>query len=142
VVCERRVGGGGTGILRTSLGNVSPAEAARYLVELAHTTAEVGDAAIGGAFADVDLAQLPPRSDEDAPLGSRRQALLWLGQGDYPTEDLVKLYGDLKPRAFRLSHFSCKRRWAIEADRRRATIPITRFGARDVLARADKDQRR
>lgn len=94
----------------TDLGNVSPAEAARYLVELAHTIGgSSGDAAISAAaFADgVDLSPELTRlvRDEDAPLGSRRQALFWLGQGDYPTADLAKLYGDLKPYALR-EHFA------------------------------------
>jgi hypothetical protein len=94
----------------TDLGNVSPAEAGRYLVELARTMGgSSGEAAISAAaFADgVDLSPELSRlvRDEDAPLGSRRQALFWLGQGEYPTTDLVKLYADLKPYALR-EHFA------------------------------------
>jgi len=94
----------------TSLGTVSPAEAARYLVELAHAIGgSSGDAAISAAaFADgVDLSPELSRlvRDEDAPLGSRRQALFWLGQSDYSTTDLAKLYDDLKPYALR-EHFA------------------------------------
>jgi hypothetical protein len=93
----------------TDLGNVSPPDAARYLVDVARTIGgSSGDAAISAAaFADgVDLSPEFTRlvRDDDAPLESRRQALFWLGQGDATTTDLVTLYATLKPYTLR-EHF-------------------------------------
>lgn len=93
----------------TNLGNVSPAEAARHLVDLARTIGgSSGDAAVSAASLaeGVDLSPELARlvRDDDAPLSSRRQALFWLGQSDYPTVDLAKLYAEVKPFALH-EHF-------------------------------------
>jgi len=94
----------------TNLGDVSPADAARYLIELARTVAgtSAGDAISAAAFADqVNLSPEFSRlvRDSNAPLESRKQALYWLGDGDVQTAELAALYADLKPFELR-EHFT------------------------------------
>jgi hypothetical protein len=88
------------------IGVVSPTEAARYLLALAHTVGgnNAGDAVSAAAFADVadvspELASLV--RDDAASLEARKQALFWLGQSDFATTDLVRLHESLKPFALR-----------------------------------------
>jgi hypothetical protein len=88
------------------LGDVRPGDAAHYLLGLAHTLAgnSADDAVSAAAFADVadvspDLVQLV--QDAAASLETRKQALFWLGQGDFPTADLVRMRETLKPFALR-----------------------------------------
>jgi len=88
------------------IGVVSPSEAARYLLALAHTVggSNAGDAVSAAAFADV--ADLSPElaslvRDDAASIEARKQALFWLGQSDVPTADLVRLRDSLKPFSLR-----------------------------------------
>jgi len=104
VSVRTRVGGrwGAPGPSETSLGEVSPADAARYLVELSRTLGgnNAGQALAAASFADgVDISPELTRlvRDGGAPLESRKQALFWLGQTDAPTSTLVALYGALDP---------------------------------------------
>lgn len=88
------------------LGEVPAVEAARYLTTLAHTLGGgSGDEALNAAaFSDAGDLSAEFQSvvrDDDAPMGTRRQALFWLGQSDYPTRDLVRVYETLKPFALR-----------------------------------------
>ena len=111
VSVRTRVGGPWTaGLSETDLGNVPAVEAARYLTVLAHTIGGTsGDEALSAAaFADgFDLApefKLLIR-DTEAPIGSRRQALFWLGQSDAPTRELTGLYDNLESFTLR-EHFA------------------------------------
>jgi hypothetical protein len=88
------------------LGTVPASEAAHYLLGLAHALAgnSADDAVSAAAFADAsdlspDLTRLI--RDDDASLETRKQALLWLGESDFPTADLVRLRESLKPFALR-----------------------------------------
>jgi len=94
----------------TDLGEVSPSDAAHYLVGLARTLGgnSAGDALSAAAFADAD--DVAPDferlvRDDAAPLEARKQALFWLGQGDLPTRDLARLYDALKAYTLR-EHFT------------------------------------
>jgi hypothetical protein len=94
------------GATETNLGEVSPAEAARYLVSLARTIggSNAGHAISAAAFADgVDVSPelASVVRDNNASLEARKQALFWLGQGDAPTSDLVALYQTLGPSTLR-----------------------------------------
>jgi hypothetical protein len=88
------------------LGDVSPSDAARYLLSVAHTLGgnSAGEAVSAAAFADApdlspDLVKLI--HDDDASLEARKQALFWLGQSDFPTADLVRMRESLKPFGLR-----------------------------------------
>jgi hypothetical protein len=80
---------------------------------LPHDTYSLGggsgdEALTAAAFADAG--DLSPElrlfvRDDDAPLQSRRQALFWLGQSDFPTRDLARLYETLTPYSLR-EHFT------------------------------------
>jgi hypothetical protein len=100
----------GAAASETDLGDVPPLEAARYLSTLAHTLGGAsGDEALTAA-AFADAGDLSPElrlvvRDDDAPLQSRRQALFWLGQSDFPTRDLARLYETLTPYSLR-EHFT------------------------------------
>lgn len=88
------------------LGDVSPIEAAHYLLGLAHTLGGTsGDDAISAAaFADApDLSAdyTGLIRDDGASTETRKQALFWLGQSDFPTADLVRMRDSLKPFALR-----------------------------------------
>jgi hypothetical protein len=88
------------------LGDVSPTDAAQYLLGLAHTLGgnNAGEAVSAAAFADAqDLSPSFLRliRDDDASLEGRKQALFWLGQSDFPTTDLVRLREGLKPYGLR-----------------------------------------
>jgi hypothetical protein len=83
------------------LGDVSPADAAQYLLNLAHTLGGSSAEAAVSAAAFADAPDLSPSflrllRDDDASMEGRKQALFWLGQGDYPTTDLVRLRETLK----------------------------------------------
>ena len=105
------VGGGWRAAsLETDLGAVSAPEAARYLVNVAHTIGgrSGSDAVSAAALADApdvapDLVTLV--RDGNAPLDSRKQALYWSGQTMLPTRDLVQLYDGLAPFSLR-EHFT------------------------------------
>ncbi|HEY9226887.1 MAG TPA: hypothetical protein VIP11_09590 [Gemmatimonadaceae bacterium] len=94
----------------TDLGEVNGLEAARLLVQLAHTIGgtSADQALSAAAFADgVDVS---PEfrdlvRDDNASLESRRQALFWLGQGNLPSRELTSLYETLKPFELR-EHFT------------------------------------
>jgi hypothetical protein len=88
------------------LGTVPASEAAHYLLGLAHSLGgnSADDAVSAAAFADAsdlspDLTKLI--RDDDASLETRKQALFWLGQSDFPTADLVRMRESLKPSALR-----------------------------------------
>jgi hypothetical protein len=88
------------------LGEVSPSDAAHYLLSVAHTLGgnSAGEAVSAAAFADVpdlspDLTGLI--RDDAAPLEARKQALFWIGQSDFPTADLVRMRESLKPFGLR-----------------------------------------
>ncbi len=88
------------------LGGVSPADAARYLLDLAHTLAgrNADEAVTAAALADArDLSPDFTRliRDGGASLEARKQALFWLGQSDALTADLVRLRDSLEPFALR-----------------------------------------
>jgi hypothetical protein len=90
----------------TDLGNVSAADAAHYLVQLARTASgrSADEALSAASFADgVDIA--PDLTalvrDANTPVESRKQGLFWLGQTDAPTRDLNALYDDLHSSALR-----------------------------------------
>lgn len=93
------------------LGDVSPSEAAKYLLGAARSTSRKNaDEAISAAvFADAgnitpDLARLV--RDEDTMTETRKQALFWLGQSDdEATGDLIKVYETLRPQELR-NHFT------------------------------------
>lgn len=94
----------------TDLGDVSPSDAAHYLLDLARTLSgkSADEALSAAAFADAE--NLSPElerlvRDEGASLETRKQALFWLGQGDVPTRDLAALYDRLGPFALR-EHFT------------------------------------
>jgi hypothetical protein len=81
-------------------------EAARYLLELGRTLggSSSDNAISAAAFSDAqnlspDLAQLV--RDGDATMSARRQALFWLGQGDFPTREIVNLDSQLQTPALR-----------------------------------------
>jgi hypothetical protein len=88
------------------LGTVPASEAAHYLLGLAHSLG--GNSADGAvsAAALADASDLSPDltsliRDDDASLETRKQALFWLGQSDFPTADLVRMRESLKPFALR-----------------------------------------
>lgn len=88
------------------LGAVPAAEAAHYLLGLAHSLGgnSADDAVSAAAFADTpDLSPdfMKLVRDDEASLETRKQALFWLGQSDFPTADLVRLRENLKPFALR-----------------------------------------
>jgi hypothetical protein len=94
----------------TDLGVVPPNDAAHYLLSLARELSgrNTGEAMSGAVFADA--ADLSPElsrlvRDHDAGVETRKQALFWLGQGDAPTKDLVRLYDSLDARSLR-EHFT------------------------------------
>lgn len=88
------------------LGMVSPAEAAHYLLDLARALGgnSAGDAVSAAAFADTpDLSAdfMKLVQDDEASLETRKQALFWLGQSDFPTAGLVRMRESLKPFSLR-----------------------------------------
>jgi hypothetical protein len=90
----------------TDLGEVSAADAARYLTTLAHHLAgrNADEALTAAAIADgydvwPDFRRLV--LDADVPMHSREQALFWIGQSDTPTANVVSLYTELAPLALR-----------------------------------------
>ena len=101
VACAPRVADGAG-----NFGEVPPADAARYLLDVARTMGgSSGDNAVSAAaFADVtdiapDLARLV--RDENATLSSRKTALFWLGQTDLSTKELITLDPELKSPTLR-----------------------------------------
>jgi hypothetical protein len=90
----------------TDLGGVPARDAALYLLTLAHSLAgSSAEEALGAAaFADAgDLSSqfLAVVRDDNAPIGTRRQALFWFGQSDAPTSQLTNLYGELRASSLR-----------------------------------------
>src|SRR5690348_9099760 len=88
------------------LGTVSASDAAHYLLDLAHSLGgtNADDAVSAAAFADArdlspDLLKLV--RDDNASTETRKQALFWLGQSDFPTADLVRMRESLKPFSLR-----------------------------------------
>jgi hypothetical protein len=88
------------------LGTVSASDAAHYLLDLAHSLGgtSADDAVSAAAFADTrdlspDLMKLV--RDDNASTETRKQALFWLGQSDFPTAELVRMRESLKPYALR-----------------------------------------
>ena len=87
----------------------SAPEAARYLLEIAHTIGgRSGTDAVSGA-ALADSAEIAPQltslvRDANAPLDARRQALYWLGETTLPTNELARVYDTAAPFALR-EHF-------------------------------------
>jgi hypothetical protein len=96
--------------LETDLGAVSPTEAARYLIRVAHVIGgrsgsdAVSAAALGDA-PDVGPDLVTLVHDSNAPLDARKQALYWAGQTTMPTRDIVQLYDGLGPFSLR-EHFT------------------------------------
>lgn len=96
-----------SGAAVTNLGDVSPAGAARYLLELARTLGgrNASDAIAGAALADgvhitPELETLV--RDANLPTHVRTSALFWLGQDqNEPTAELVAMYGSLQPLELR-----------------------------------------
>jgi hypothetical protein len=93
----------------TDLGTVSAPEAARYLLEIAHSLGgrNASEAVSAAALADSvnlssELTSLV--QDAGAAVDTRQQALFWLGQTRIPTSDLSRLYEGLKPTGLR-EHF-------------------------------------
>ena len=85
----------------TDLGAVSPDDAARFLISLAHTMGgKSADEALAAAgFADAsDLSREFGAliRDDNAPVSSRKNALFWLGQSGASTTALVALDPELK----------------------------------------------
>ena len=85
----------------TDLGVVSPDDAARFLITLAHTIggSSAEEALAAAAFADAsdvsrDFTALI--RDGNAPVSSRKNALFWLGQTAASTNDLIGLDGELQ----------------------------------------------
>ena len=108
VSVRTRVGGrwGAPGPSETNLGEVSSADAARYLVQLARTLGgnNAGHALSAAAFADgVDISPELTRlvRDDGVPLESRKQALFWLAQTETPTSALAALDSALEPFSLR-----------------------------------------
>jgi len=106
VSVRSRVGGVDSPAADLDLGNVPASDAARYLIELAHTLGgrSSNQALSAAAFADApnvwpEFTRLV--RDSGAMLDSRKEALFWLGQSDAPTADLVRLYDDLEPEPLR-----------------------------------------
>jgi hypothetical protein len=90
----------------TTLGDVPPIDAARYLLSIAAGLGgrNADDAIAAAALADAD--NLAPEigriiRDDNATLQSRKQALFWLGKTTASTQDLVALDGSLKSFALR-----------------------------------------
>ena len=88
------------------LGTVSAADAAHYLLAVAHSLGgnSADDAVSAAAFADTpDLSPdfMKLVRDDEPSLETRKQALFWQGQSDFPTADLVRLRESLKPFALR-----------------------------------------
>jgi hypothetical protein len=88
------------------LGQVQPADAARYLLSIARDAGarDADNAVSAAAMADAgDLSQDFMRliRDDDATLSARKQALFWFGQQDGSTRELVSLYDSLEPLALR-----------------------------------------
>jgi hypothetical protein len=91
------------------LGTVSAPDAARYLLEVAHSLGgrSASEAVAGAALADsVDLSSELTSVVQDANVAvdTRQQALFWLGQTRIPTADLSRLYEGLRPAGLR-EHF-------------------------------------
>ena len=94
------------GALETDLGDVSAADASRYLIAIAHGIGGRSGSDAVSAAAIADAADVAPDlvslvHDMNAPLDPRRQALYWAGQTSLPTRDLVRLYDGLTPFALR-----------------------------------------
>ena len=107
-ISVRKTIGGRIGSSATEgdLGEVVPADAARYLITLAHSIGgnSADEAIAAAAFADgVDLSNELRAlvRDNNASLEARRQALFWFGQSDAPTKELAALDRDLQPHALR-----------------------------------------
>jgi hypothetical protein len=88
------------------LGDVSPDDAARYLISLGHSIGggsadEALSAAGMAAASDLSTEFRGVVRDENAPISARRTALFWLGQTDTPTTVLVNLDGELESRTLR-----------------------------------------
>jgi len=106
VSVRSRVGGVDSPAADLDLGNVPAADAARYLLELAHTLGGRSSNQALSAAAFADAPNVWPEferlvRDSDAMLDSRKDALFWLGQSDAPTATLVHLYDDLEPEPLR-----------------------------------------
>ena len=93
----------------TDLGVVSAADAAHYLVGIAHSIGgrSGSDAVSAGALSDApdptaDLVSLI--RDANAPIEPRKQALFWTGNTSVSTRDLTQLYDALGPYSLR-EHF-------------------------------------
>jgi hypothetical protein len=107
VSVRKWVGGSSSGDASdVDLGTVPASEAAHYLLGLAPTLGgnSADDAVTAAAFADAS--DLSPEltkliRDDEASLETRKQALFWLGQSDFPTADLVRMRESLKPFALR-----------------------------------------
>jgi hypothetical protein len=91
------------------LGIVSAPDAARYLLELAHSLGGRNASEAVSAAALADSANLSSEfvslvQDASVAVDTRQQALFWLGQTRIPTSDLSRLYEGLKPVGLR-EHF-------------------------------------
>jgi hypothetical protein len=88
------------------LGDVSADDAARYLISLTHSIGggsadEALSAAGFAAASDLSTEFRAVLRDENAPIGSRKSAMFWLGQTDTPTATLVNLDSELQTRTLR-----------------------------------------
>jgi hypothetical protein len=93
-----------------NLGEVSPAEGARYLLDVAKSLggSNASEAVSAAAFADggdlsPELIRLA--RDDDATTPARKDALFWLGQSEVRSQELVSVYASLKPHTLR-EHFT------------------------------------
>jgi hypothetical protein len=88
------------------LGVVSPDEAGRYLITLAHDLGgkNAEEAISAAGFADAsDLSREFGAliRDANAPVSSRENAIFWFGESGASTADLIALDGDLKSESLR-----------------------------------------
>jgi hypothetical protein len=118
----------------TDLGEVSPVEAARYLVKLAHSLGgnNADEALSGAALADGANVSADLRAlvlDRDAPVQSRRQALFWFGQTTASTRDVTSLYESL-------DSFSLREQFPFVLSQRRDEESVDQLIA---IARGDRD---
>jgi hypothetical protein len=95
-----------TSVADVDLGDVSADDAARYLISLARSIGggsadEALSAAGFAAASDLSTEFRAVVRDDNAPIGSRRSAMFWLGQTDTPTATLVSLDGELQSRTLR-----------------------------------------
>lgn len=95
-----------TGDRLVDLGEVAPADAARYLIAASPSLSTHGASKVIAAATFADGVDVSPEltklvKNGDVSTETRKNALFWLGQSDASTHDLGQLYDQLQPRALR-----------------------------------------